>query len=215
MIERERTDVSDGVSWYCPQCYTRKSIRQNSFFSKSRLPLQKWVLLIYFWVRQYPVTDAHEEAEVGEHTAIDIYQWLREVCSQKLLRGPPIVLGGPHTIVQIDESLFRHKPKVSSNFTIHKMVLVYNYMHHIQVSHSHTNSIIGAEQLLKKYGCLDWSTLLSLQHWVTWRLLPDETQQPYCRSSTPTQLQAQLFTLMNGQHTGMFRISLMFPVTEL
>ena len=124
MIERERTDVSDGISWYCPQCYTRKSIRQNSFFAKSRLPLQKWVLLIYFWVRQYPVTDAHEEAEVGEHTAIDIYQWLREVCSQKLLGGPPIVLGGPHTIVQIDESLFRHKPKVSSNFTIQKMVLV-------------------------------------------------------------------------------------------
>ena len=70
MIERERNDVSDGVSWYCPQCYTRKSIRQNSFFAKSRLPLKKWVLLIYFWVRQYPVTDAHEEAEVGEHTAI-------------------------------------------------------------------------------------------------------------------------------------------------
>ena len=133
--------MSDGVSWYCPQCYTRKSIRQNSFFPKSRLPLKKWVLLIYFWVRQYPVTDAHEEAEVGEHTAIDIYQWLRKVCSQKLLGDPQIVLGGPHTIVQIDESLFRHKPKVSSKFTIQKMVLVCN-MHHIRVPYSHTNSII-------------------------------------------------------------------------
>ena len=30
------------------------------------------VLLMYLWVRQYPVTDAYEEAEVGEHTAIDI-----------------------------------------------------------------------------------------------------------------------------------------------
>ena len=46
MIERERTDVSDGCSWYCPQCYTRKSIREKSFFAKSRLPLQKWLLLI-------------------------------------------------------------------------------------------------------------------------------------------------------------------------
>ena len=124
MIQRERNDVSDGVSWYCPQCYTRKSIWYNSFFAKSRLPLNKWVLLIYFWVRQYPVTDAHEEAEVGEHTAINIYQWLRKVCSQKLLGDPQIVLGGPHTIVQINESLFRHKPKVSSNFTIQKMLLV-------------------------------------------------------------------------------------------
>ena len=109
MIEWPREDVPDGVSWYCPQCYTRKSIR------RSRLPLQKWVILMYMWVRQYPVTDASEEAEVGEHTAIDVYQWLWEVCSQALLNGPPIILGGQQTVVEIDESLFRHKPKVRKN----------------------------------------------------------------------------------------------------
>ena len=52
MQERVQSDVSDGVSWYCPQCYTRKSIRDGSFFSKS---LQKWMLLLHFWVRQCPV----------------------------------------------------------------------------------------------------------------------------------------------------------------
>ena len=46
------------------------------------------------------------------------------MCSQKLLGEPPIALGGPHIIVQIDESLFQHKPKVSSKFTSQKMVLV-------------------------------------------------------------------------------------------
>ena len=55
------------------------------------------------------MTDAYEEAE---HTVIDIYQWLREMCSQTLLSDPPIILGGPRIIVQIDESLFRYKPKV-------------------------------------------------------------------------------------------------------
>ena len=30
---------------------------------------------MYMWVRQYPVTDACEEAEVTQHTAIDVYQW--------------------------------------------------------------------------------------------------------------------------------------------
>ena len=112
MVERERTDVSDGVSWYCPRCYTRKTIREGSFFAKSRLSLQKWLLLMYMWVRQYPVTDACEEVEVDQRTGIDVYQWLREVCSQRLISDPPIVLGGPNIIVQIDESLFRHKPKV-------------------------------------------------------------------------------------------------------
>ena len=117
MEERERSDVSDGVSWYCPQYYTRKTIRDGSFFSKSRLTLQKWLLLMYLWARQYPVTDAMEEADVDRRTAIDIYQWLREVCSTKLLSSP-IVLGGPGVVVQIDESLFRHKPKVNKNISI-------------------------------------------------------------------------------------------------
>lgn len=111
MNERPRADVSDGFSWKCPQCKTRKSIRQGSFFSKSKVTLQKWLLLLHYWVRQYPVTDAAEEAEVHHETAINIYQWLREVCSTKLV-GLVVKLGGPGTVVQIDESLFRHKPKV-------------------------------------------------------------------------------------------------------
>ncbi len=41
-------------------------------------------------------------------------QWLREVCSTTLLQTQ-VVLGGPGIVVQIDESLFRHKPKVSLN----------------------------------------------------------------------------------------------------
>ena len=56
------------------------------------------------------IFDVAEEAEVTDHTAIDLYQWLREVCSTRLLQDPPIRLGGAGTVVQIDESLFRHKP---------------------------------------------------------------------------------------------------------
>ena len=52
-----------------------------------------WVVLMYTWVRQYPIIDACEEAGLGEHTAIDMYQWLQEVCSQALLNGPPIIIG--------------------------------------------------------------------------------------------------------------------------
>ena len=111
MEERPRKDVSDGCSWWCRQCKTRKSIRAGSFFEKSRLTLQQWLLMIVMWARECPVSDAILDAKVDMRTGIDIYQWLREVCSTKLLQAP-IILGGIGTIVQIDESLFRHKPKV-------------------------------------------------------------------------------------------------------
>ena len=68
---------------------------------------------MYFWAREYPVGDAAEEAQVQQKTAIDVYQWLREVCSTRLITNGPVVLGGPGAVVQIDESLFRHKPKVA------------------------------------------------------------------------------------------------------
>ena len=83
----------------------------KGFFSKSRLPLQRWLLMLYLWAREYPVSDAAEEAEISSRVAIDIYQWLREVCTAKLLQTQ-IILGGSGVVVQIAESLFRHKPKV-------------------------------------------------------------------------------------------------------
>ena len=77
-----------------------------SFNIKCRLTLQKWLILMYCWAREYPVGDAAEEAEVQQKTAIDVYQWLREVCTTRLITTGPIVLGGPGIVVQIDESLF-------------------------------------------------------------------------------------------------------------
>ena len=69
--------------------------------------------------REYPVTDAAEEAEVQQKTAIDVYQLLCEVCSTRLIADGRVVLGGRGSIVQIDESLFRHKPSYRE---LHKLV---------------------------------------------------------------------------------------------
>ena len=99
-LRPKRDIISDGYIFRCGSCKTTKSLRAASFFSKSKLPLQKWLILIYWWIRQYPVGDAAEEAKVSRETAINVYQWLREVCSTKLL-AIPIVLGGPQKVVQI------------------------------------------------------------------------------------------------------------------
>ena len=72
--------------------------RMAVFFSKSKLILQKWLLPIYLWARDCPMVDAIDEAEVDSRIAVDVMQWLREVCSTKLLQTP-IILGGPVVIV--------------------------------------------------------------------------------------------------------------------
>lgn len=60
--------------------------------------------MLYICAREHLVTDASQKAEISARVAVDIYQWLREVCSSKLLQTP-IILGGPGVVVQIDESL--------------------------------------------------------------------------------------------------------------
>ena len=49
------------------------------FFEKSKLFLQKWLILLHWWIREYPVTDAAEEAKVTETTAIQVYQYFRDI----------------------------------------------------------------------------------------------------------------------------------------
>ena len=44
-----------------------------------------------FWARDYPVTDAAQEVEIT--SAIDVFQWLREVCTTKLLQNQIILWG--------------------------------------------------------------------------------------------------------------------------
>ena len=63
-------DISDGSIFRCSACKTTKSLRAGSFFSKSKLPLQKWLVLLYWWIRQYHVGDAAEETKVSRETAI-------------------------------------------------------------------------------------------------------------------------------------------------
>ena len=128
MEERPRSDVSDGYSWWCRQCKGRKTIREGSYFSKSKLSLQKWLFLLILWAKETPVTDVIDDAEIDTRTGVDVYQWLREVYTTKLLQTP-IILGGPGIIVQVDESLFRYKPKKSVSFNVHSNTSMLLYLH--------------------------------------------------------------------------------------
>ena len=105
------------------------------------MTLQEWLILIYWWERQYSSKDASEVAEVDKKTACDVYRWLKKVYSTTLL-AIPIVLGGPGVVCQIDEFFFiKHKPKVHvKSCTLY----IYVYLHYVMV-------IILLEFILKQY----------------------------------------------------------------
>ena len=66
------------------------------------------------------VTDAAEKANVSRVSAIQAFQYIRNICSWRLTSiDAPLMLGGDGIVVQIDESLFHHKPKVSPIITIY------------------------------------------------------------------------------------------------
>ena len=114
MAWKRRPTCGDKFTWRCPNCNCMKSIRNESFFSKSKLPLQTWLQLMHHWSMDMPVTQAAKQAKISEKRCIDIYQYMRDVCSTKLLSAP-IILGGPGTVVQIDESLFVYNRRVGTN----------------------------------------------------------------------------------------------------
>ena len=67
--------------WRCSDTACRKSagLRDGTFFSKSNLTLQQWMVLMYWWAREYPVTDAAQEAKVEKNTAIQAYEYFRDI----------------------------------------------------------------------------------------------------------------------------------------
>lgn len=87
-----------------------KTIRAGSFFEKSKISLDKWLLLIHHWATDSKVNTTAAAVGVSRVSVMQCNAFLREVCSQKLLQTP-IVLGGQGVILHIDESCFSHKVK--------------------------------------------------------------------------------------------------------
>ena len=105
----------DGYTWRCQTkgCVKYKyttTIRTGSFFANSNLSLQTWIHALYLWSERIGEKQASRQAGVSEKTMIDCYSFFREVCS-RYLQANPIQLGGPGTVVEVDESCFSHKPK--------------------------------------------------------------------------------------------------------
>ena len=72
--------------------------------------------------RNYPVADTAQKVEITKMSTTDVFQWLQEVCTMKLLQSQ-IVLGGPDTLTN---PCFVKKPKLCKCKIITKCLTAHN-----------------------------------------------------------------------------------------
>lgn len=94
------------ATWRCGVNHPERvevSVRNGTFFSKSRLPIRKLVRLIYLWAVDSQDTETlRRELAISPNTATDWKQFCRDVCVWKMRK---VKIGGPGVNVEIDECM--------------------------------------------------------------------------------------------------------------
>ena len=90
------------------RCPTHKghkiSLRKTTYFEGSKLSLKIIFRLMFLWCYKTPVHTVIDLVGVGEKTVIQWNQYCRDICHEWLVNNP-YMIGGPGSIVEIDESV--------------------------------------------------------------------------------------------------------------
>lgn len=105
MAEVKDSGRKDGIIWRCPSHKGRKmSIRNGSYFEKSKLSLPDLLWLLFLWSHETPVKTVESLTGIGDDSIRQWYQYFRDACSHYLVNNN-FQIGGHNVIVQIDETL--------------------------------------------------------------------------------------------------------------
>lgn len=94
----------DQYIFKCKRCNKAKSIRNGSFLEKSKLSLETFVFLIYFWSTKASTSQLCIHLNLSKKTICEWTNFIREVCSWKLMQLDQKI-GGIGKVIQVDESL--------------------------------------------------------------------------------------------------------------
>lgn len=78
----------DRWRWSCKKDSFHRSVRKNSFFAKSKLPLQRILILIYMWSHKTPQCVISKETGVSRECMINWCTLLKGLCAQFIERNP-------------------------------------------------------------------------------------------------------------------------------
>jgi transposase-like protein len=99
----------DGKRWCCPSCKSTIFLRRGSFFERSHLPLNKLLMIIYFWSHRASLTFISEQLEISYRVCVDWYNFIRDICV-RWNGDHKVAIGGldddiTGRIVEIDETV--------------------------------------------------------------------------------------------------------------
>lgn len=112
---RQHVKTRDKYVWVCEvgACEFKKttiSIRAYSFLAENRLSFHQNLEILMRWAKEESIIVTCNELNINRKTIINYHKKIRTEITSFFLENP-IRLGGQGRIVQIDESLFNHKPK--------------------------------------------------------------------------------------------------------
>ena len=100
-----------GYRWRCSArgCRTEVGVRVGTWLEKANLPYGKIIMFLYAWSREEASIDfCKHELDIGHNSVVEWSNFARKVCAADLLANP-LVIGGPGTVVEVDESLFSRR----------------------------------------------------------------------------------------------------------
>jgi LSD1 subclass zinc finger protein len=86
------------------------SIRTNSIFNNCNFSLVVGLKLCWKWLGDATQKEIIREVDVERKVLIRFFMKLRRCCENFIMHNP-VMLGGNNIVINLDESLFRHKPK--------------------------------------------------------------------------------------------------------
>lgn len=87
-------------------CGTRMSVRNGTFFEKSKLHIHTILQIMFDFVSQTPVTTSANFSGVSTGVAIQWFEYCRDICTSKLLKDKK-KLGGTGHIVEVKNNVGR------------------------------------------------------------------------------------------------------------
>lgn len=105
----------DSIAYRCMNTMCSKygtffSIRINSFFHYFKIDLKDCLKIVWKWHNGQKQVNILAEVNISPSLLCKFFKILRGCC-KKYFNFNPIILGGPNVICEVDESLFRYKPK--------------------------------------------------------------------------------------------------------